>query len=292
MSTRPSEASWFAVPNSRRGTTRLFLAVFAVVGLLYLFTFTVVVNPWVKANVNIPLYEATGGFLRPELLVYLGGLALVLAILRRESLRPSDVGLDSTKTRMALRSIVLVWVVAQGIIVAAAYVSTGTIPGPSPTLSGGPVVLAGLVVTELAGNSLFEEVVYRGFLAEQVRLYVEQRGDFPATPTLGLALLGSQSVFALVHVPVRLYQGATPTQTLQSVGLLFVLGVLFALVYYRTGNLLLAVGVHTLNNVPLFALGGPVKWPIWVATGVVLSVWPRLETALLASASAESTTHS
>jgi hypothetical protein len=282
MSSKPTDERWFRLPNSQQASLRLILGVFAIVGLLYAFTFGVVVNPWTKANITIPLYQATGQFLHPELLVYLGGLAFIIALLSTESLSVRDVGLDMTKFRTAIIGIALIWTIAQTLLVVPTLVATGQLPVSSGILSEGVLVLAGILAKELFGNSLFEEVVYRGFLPEQIRLYTERLAGFSTGPNLSLAIIVSQAVFGLVHIPIRLYQGATLSQTALSVSLLFVLGLLFALVYYRTGNLFLAIGVHTLHNVPIFVFGTPAQWPVWVASITLLLVWPRIEPKLQA----------
>lgn len=56
------------------------------------------------------------------------------------------------------------------------------------------------------------------------------------------------------------------------------LGVVFALVYLRTGNLFIAVGLHALVNAPtlLFA-GSSIPAMVMLAmVALVLLIWPRL----------------
>jgi len=270
--------SWVRLPASTRGSPRLLLGVLAI-GLLQLgFYFGIVLQPWTKQAISRPLYEVTGGFLHPELVMNLLWLGLLLAVLRRGSLTPRDAGLRWAAVRPALWGVGLLWVGAQTVLVVVTVVSTGSLPTfeVQPYRSEGLVVLLGLLAREVVGNSLYEEVLYRGIVLEQVRLHAEAVTRFGQAGTIAVALVVSQSAFALVHVPIRLYQGATLTQTALSVGALFAVGLLFGVVYYRTGNLLVAVGVHALNNLPLFVFGTPAQWPVWLATVGLLVWWPRL----------------
>jgi len=273
-----SQPVWATVPESDRGSVRLLGTIVGIGVLQLLFYFGAVLHPWTKATISRPVYAATGGFVHPELAMNLAWLGLVLLVLRSESLTARDVGLRREVVGPALWSVLLVWVGAQMLLVTVTVVTTGRIPqlAVTPLFSDGVVVFAGLLVRELFGNSLYEEVLYRGFLTEQVRLHLGSLSGVGPSSALALALTGSQALFAFVHVPVRLYQGATVPQTALSVAALFVVGLLFAVVYYRTGNLLLAVGVHTLSNFPVFVFGATAQWAVWLATLGLLFVWPRL----------------
>ncbi len=78
-----------------------------------------------------------------------------------------------------------------------------------------------------------------------------------------------------LHIPNRI----AFDQGLGDLPLLAALGVLFALVYLRTGNLFLAVGLHTLHNTPtmLFARVVGYEIPLVVLELLLLIFWPRLE---------------
>jgi hypothetical protein len=97
-----------------------------------------------------------------------------------------------------------------------------------------------------------------------------------------VALVGSQVVFALFHLPNRLYQGLAPGAIPGNLAFVFVSGVLFALVYLRTGNLFVAVGVHALGNAPIAVLADRTlaAWLTNPAMVVLILAWTPIERGL------------
>jgi hypothetical protein len=166
-----------------------------------------------------------------------------------------------------------VWAAIQVLGAAVAYVQTGTVALDPLWSTAGVGAVLGLLVAQLFGNALFEEVLYRAVLLDQLVLKLrDRRRGFL------LALVGSQAVFSLLHVPNRLYQGFPLDALLVSLGMLFLMGLLFALVYHRTGNLFVAVGVHAVGNAPTMLVEAPVSGNFLaiVLAVVLVAVWPLL----------------
>ncbi|MGI8437877.1 MAG: CPBP family intramembrane glutamic endopeptidase [Chthoniobacterales bacterium] len=101
--------------------------------------------------------------------------------------------------------------------------------------------MLGIFLGQVLGNALFEEIVFRGFLFQQVRSRLLRAGRRPTTALI-LGIGTSQAVFAAIHVPLRLKSGLALSALPAELPLLFILGVLLALVYWRTGNLFVSVG--------------------------------------------------
>jgi membrane protease YdiL (CAAX protease family) len=133
--------------------------------------------------------------------------------------------------------------------------------------------MLGLLAAQLFGNALYEEILFRAVLLDQLVLKLRdcQWGFL-------LALVGSQTIFAVLHVPNRLLQGYTFAGMAEGLGLLFLVGLLFALVYHRTGNLLIAVGVHAVNNAPTMLVATPLSGQFLVTVLPVgfVAAWPVL----------------
>src|SRR5690606_28345218 len=109
-----------------------------------------------------------------------------------------------------------------------------------------------LLAAQLLGNALYEEVVFRGFLLPQ--LFLELRGAGTAL-ALVLAPVVSQALFAVAHVPNRLWvTGLAPGELPGALLPLFLMGLFFALLYLLTVNLFAVVGVHALNNAQMLSL--------------------------------------
>lgn len=143
---------------------------------------------------------------------------------------------------------------------------------------GAPRML-GIFLGQILGNALFEEIAFRGFLFQQVRLRLLRAGR-SSTTALMLGLGISQAIFAAIHVPLRLKSGMALSALPAELALLFMLGVLLALVYWRTGNLFVSVGIHTLSNAPLLAVQEQTDLSTngAIAAGaslLVMLLWPR-----------------
>jgi hypothetical protein len=235
--------------------------------------FVVYPNPAFRAAAARVL-AATGGLVQSTLLTNLVGLGVVVAVLCWGGLRLRDVGIDPGGLPVAATATGLVWLAVQLVGVTVAVAAGRPVRVDPQWSTVGVGVVLGRLIAQLVASALEEEIVFRGLLLNQLYLKFAGNRDAPTTtPTvaLALALVASQTAFALAHVPTR---GIGP-------GLvwLFATGLFYALVYHRTGNLLVAVGVHSLQNFPTsaVAVGGYDRLLVVVATLALLAVWPRLE---------------
>ena len=214
------------------------------------FTLTTIVNlVFFAGNTFRPLASATGGLFTGSLLANLVfiGVLVILIILRFGGLRPYDVGFIPRHIPYSVLVTVGVWGAAQIIHLVAGLLMYGSV-----TLSYewvNPPFMIGLVLTQIFGNALFEEIAYRGFMFPQ--LYLRMTG-LRARPwaRLALALLISQGLFALSHIPNRIYLGMTPSEIALDLLMLLGWGTLYTLIYLRTDNLFIVVGIHALGNTP------------------------------------------
>jgi len=257
--------------------------------LVLVVAFNAIVNLLVFPNESIldgvfrPIARATEGLVRPTLLVNLVGLVVVVwgVMFRGIGLEPRDVGLDRRGLRRGILFTLVLWLAIQVVGAIEQLSTTGTIGVAGSWTSSGAGPVLGAFLAQALGNALFEEVIYRGFLLTQIDRMLEDRVDRRRT-RLALALVGSQVAFALLHVPNRLYREVAIEVIPANLALVFVSGVLFALVYYRTGNLFVAVGVHALGNAPLavFADTSFAAWLTNPAMVVLILAWTPIVGAL------------
>jgi hypothetical protein len=88
--------------------------------------------------------------------------------------------------------------------------------------------------------------------------------------------VGSQLIFALLHIPNRLARGADWNLIPLAILPPFLIGIVLALVYYRTGNLLIAIGLHAFMNTPTLVVGPRglgATYAVYLAVVVALG-WP------------------
>jgi uncharacterized protein len=200
------------------------------------------------------------------LVIVVGGMMLWWG-----KLRPRDLGLVREHLPQAVVFTVTLWVLAQAISVLYSL-ATGTQIALNPSWERGVTVVLGSLIGQLFGNALYEEITFRGFLLPQVYRKFEGWVSSPGARMAG-ALVASQLVFALIHIPIRLYSGMALAELPASLAWVFVLGLLFAGVYLLTGNLFVAVGVHALTNAPTMLLVGDSSFIVLGSALLLLAVW-------------------
>ena len=169
-------------------------------------------------------------------------------------LRPKDVGLVWSKIPQAVMVTALFWVVLQIVLVVVVWLTTRSVAAHqslSPP-TGIFALIGGLVVEQMLGNALEEEVVFRGFLLVQLFLKFKRRQS--AVAAMILALLVSQAIFSLMHVPHRIRVGVAGPELVKHLSLLFLFGVLYAALYLRTQNLWIVVALHAVFNDPILLI--------------------------------------
>jgi membrane protease YdiL (CAAX protease family) len=131
----------------------------------------------------------------------------------------------------------------------------------------GVLAVLGLLIGQLLGNALYEEIVFR-------RVFVSQwydRSHALRSPAVRLlvVLVGVQFFFALMHIPHRLAVGVALGDLPEHLVRLTVDGLWYAWIYLQTRNLFFAVGVHALSNhptlVPAQAMYPP-RLLMWIVT--------------------------
>lgn len=241
------------------------------------FALTAVVNlVFFAGNTFRPLASATGGLFTGSLLANLIFIALLVAaiILRHGRLRLYDVGLIPRNILFGVLFTVGIWGGAQVVHGLAGWLSFGVVK-LNPDWAN-PGFMVGLLLTQIFGNALFEEIAYRGFLFPQLYLRASGLRNYPWMRLLG-AMFVSQGLFALSHIPNRIYLGMTPAEIALDLLMLLGWGTLYTLIYLRTDNLFVVVGIHALGNTPttLFATA-----PLLAGDGASILIYTLVITAL------------
>lgn len=269
-----------SVPDYAVPTSGPFIAlVVAVATVLTIGVWTLITRTAIRSTLLNPAATATAGLLQPTLLVYAVFGLVVGTLLWTRGFGPQTVGLHRKDVRVALVVGLGVWLVAQAASVAVALVTVGSVPLSATLVAGGAGTLLGLLIAQLFGNALYEEALYRGFLLTTLHARFVSSGR--PRPFLA-ALVLSQTIFALVHVPSRLVDGVGGVSLAANLTFVLASGLVFALLYYRTRNLLLVVGIHALLNYPTVVLGSEAIASLAVAilSLVLLVAWPALERRL------------
>lgn len=220
------------------------------------------------------LQTSTDGWINATLVLAgvlsLGQLWLVFGPGRQ---RPSDVGWVPAALLPALGLTLVAWLAMNASTAMTAGFTGTPLEWNAGWARGG--ALPGALIAQLSGNALIEETLFRAWLWPQLALRFARR--MRQGPAWVLALVASQSLFALMHIPVRLAAGAEVAALGGLLLTVFVVGVVFALLYAATRNLFFVIGVHALGNAPslLFDAQGPAPTLVLlgVATLIALGWW-------------------
>jgi membrane protease YdiL (CAAX protease family) len=169
------------------------------------------------------LVRATGGLVTDTLLVNLVGIPLLVGgiALGLGRLRPTDIGLRRADLPLALVVLLALWLATQAVALALAWTTGSVVPHPSWAHRGTLGVL-GLLLAQVLGNGLLEEIGYRGFLLPQLH---HRLGRVVAPRfRLAAAVAVSQALFAAAHAPNRVREGVAGAALVGSVLIPLALG--------------------------------------------------------------------
>jgi hypothetical protein len=224
--------------------------------------------------------ESTGGFVQLTLLIYAALLLVVVVGLVGwvGGLRPADLSLGRSALETGVVVTAGLWLVLQVVGAATQFLAGEPVAVNDYWTAENALLLVGMLVAQLFGNALYEEVVFRAFLINQLRHKLTRRFTLSPRRVFLVAIVTSQLLFALVHVPARLMD-TPPTAIPGRLLVVFLIGVLLALVYYRTANLFVAIGIHALVNTPTMVIGDPSVGSLTalVLALVLVVVWPWAE---------------
>lgn len=205
--------------------------------------------------------NATGHLVTPTLLGA-GLLALIviggLVVLGKFSFR--DLGWKRGNFVPGIAVALALWIVMQLVEVIASFAINGQLQFSPTWIDMGAGAVIGVLIGQSLGTATAEETFFRGFLLPQLRLKFNRKNTALA---LGLAIVISQLLFSLYHLPNLLLGNSGKVGTgfgdiAIQLGLDFFIGVVFAAVYVRTGNLFLVMGIHALQNAGTSIVATPV----------------------------------
>lgn len=193
----------------------------------------------------------TGGLITATLLANFISLAVIvgLVLCLIGGLRLSDLGLRGSDLSIAVMLTICVWIGVNAIEAAWQAVADGAVSWGGEWRGLGVTAAIGALLAQLFGNALYEEILFRGVLLRQTYWRLETT-RLTNLKTLAIAIAISQSLFALIHLPILLSGGLSPIAAFSRLPAIFVAGSAFAVLYARSDNLMLCVGIHALANKP------------------------------------------
>ena len=238
--------------------------------------FSVTNNGWLY---GLPVFRnllISQDLIEPDLLANIGILLLeLIVILGIIRVRPNQIRLDRWQTGHGL-----VFALACVDLLLIAYPFFAFTTNQPPKLETYITTFwIGRFLTFTLGVALSEEVLYRGFFLGQFYQHIELENQ---ENRLALALLTSQALFAIIHIPARVMTwGTEPDRLPLELFSLFGMGLAYAFIYLRTRSLVAAIVAHALVDLIVSLPGSPVlpKLLIFSALGLVTLAWPWLANA-------------
>lgn len=291
MALQNSQRQRYSPSYSNRDEVReigwISIAVFLIAIIIYYYVINVVVfrSQFLNSQFFRPLFEYTSGLVNPTLLAGLAGILIIGigVILAFSRLKWEDIGIRRSLLPQAALIVLLIWVVIQLIGAAIRFATTGGLSLDRSWSQIGLLAMLGLLIGQLFGNSLFEEIAFRGFLLPQIYFKTKNQwlNQYKWTKLM-IALAVSQIIFVLIHIPNRLGQGYTTSDWIIDFSSVFIIAIIFALIYLKTGNLFIAIGLHAFIDAPesLFISGDISKWFFVIFGILIIILWPRVQSRI------------
>lgn len=204
---------------------------------------------------------------------------IVGVLLWYEKLSLQDIGIVWGKLPFAILLWVGIWLLVQGIELVAGLLLRGNAK-IDPAWSGGGLAIVGLLAGHLFGTALYEEMAFRGFLLRQCFLNLQGWSKNRQVLLASVAILISQLAFTLFHVPWKLMTQMWSASTMGELSGVLLTGIVYSLLYLRTDNLFLVMGIHALGNAPTSLIAPTIGTPnlLLLFTIVIWILWPRIRT--------------
>jgi hypothetical protein len=226
------------------------------------------------------LQNATRGILSP--LLVLNALKLLFVVVGLIiwicRLRKKDLGLQKANLHPALLFVPSLWFAMQGILALMALSRPEGVRIMQDWYQLGPLPLIADFTAMLLGTALFTEITYRGFLLPQVYLKLERYVRLPSREILLIALVLSVALYVVLLVPAWIQTHVIGVHLAGNAASAMLIGLVNAMLYLRTNNLYLNVGLFAIWHRPLLVVEPiiPYQFILLPLICILIVVWPYL----------------
>ncbi|WP_299707591.1 CPBP family intramembrane glutamic endopeptidase [uncultured Pontibacter sp.] len=259
------------IPRSRAETIVLVLAgILCITSLLNL----LFISDKLRTLLDNQLY-----FISMVFLVYLCWLVFLYFLQKRDPIQLEHLSLRGTDVTRGLSVGAILYIavtvaLAIGVLIGleglAVHAKFAAVEATARTL--------GVFTFNIMLNAFVEELLFRVYLIPQTYLLLRQKISSRLVALL-LAVLFTQLLFAIVHLPRDLFRyNVAITTIISTQAQLFMSGVILALVYLRTRNLLFLTLFHAFMNYGLPVMGTESDFKLYymIAAFAVTVFWSKL----------------
>ena len=201
-------------------------------------------------------------------LIGLTGSLFIIFIIGKHNL--ASIWFSKRKLKIAILLIVSVWIISQVFIIAFSYYTTRGI-----IFIQNFNVIAGNIIGQFFGNSLLEEMIFRGILLIQLYLIFITKNSNKITIIYSLAT--SAIIFVLIHIPNRILTYTPDNLAIDTMSLLFG-STLLGIIFLKTKNLPFVIGFHSLVNDPsnIIVTNIPTEPIIFALVIIITLKWDKI----------------
>jgi len=231
----------------------LIAGVVAAVFLLTAVLNLVVFPSKTMSSILRPIVTGTHGLVNGTLIAYIFLFIVIVfgIIIFTGKLSSRDIGINWKSLPQALLVTCILCFATQIIGLVFSLLFIGKLTLAAQWQSAGLTASLGIIISQFFGCAPVEEIVFRGFLLPQLFIkFKSQRLQLHPLLRLLTALIISQLIFALFHIPSLISKGVPLDTSIVELVKYFTLGILISLIYLRTGNLFIGIGIHALFNLP------------------------------------------
>jgi hypothetical protein len=192
--------------------------------------------------------------------------------------QPRELGLWSRNIPSSLFAALFLWALLQSAMLVTCFLSEGYIRFTDQWEGWAPLRAVLTLAVFALTKAFYDETIYRGLLLPQLHVKLQKYVPLSSGWNLILAVLLSQLLYILIQVPLIDFGEGNEFHLTSALLSIFSLSILNALVFLRTKNLYIAIGVHALwYATVLFA---DTDFPPTIALAslviVLIVIWPML----------------
>lgn len=203
--------------------------------------------------------------------------------------RGRHLGLGWKKFKTGVLATFFIWAMLQLIIVAYDMITASELGYFSNWQGTGSINIIGGFILYAIGKAFFDELTYRGLLLPQLHLKCQRYLKLDPRIILGIAIIISQTIYLIIQLPLISLFTSTSISSAMTFTSLFFLSIISSLIYLRTKNLYITIGLHAIWYQPIFvaapaiphtfilvllAIGFILVWPLLPNTSSITATWP------------------
>ena len=205
----------------------------------------------VPSTIYQPVGTATRWLVNSVFLDYLVALIIIVffILMVAGKMKSRDIGIQWKLLPQAIFVVLVFWALLQLCGILINQLSGGNLGFSSHWAKQGLTISIGEYIGQFFGCTPFEEIIFRGFLLPQIFLKLQNtKLQNHTLRRLIISLVISQMVFALWHIPHLVSNGDSLLSVIIWVLYIFTEAILLSLIYLRTGNLFICMGIHAMIN--------------------------------------------